>query len=81
MVENSLYHKLQHFGLEVPNIREVAILLSRGGLKPFQMDFKGATNEINGEVDPLNFGTETIFVYDPDGNLVEFIQLGRGIFS
>ena len=81
MVENSLYHKLQHFGLEVPDIREVAILLSRGGLKPFQMDFKGATNEINGEVDPLNFGTETIFVYDPDGNLVEFIQLGRGIFS
>ena len=75
------YHKLQHFGLEVPDIREVAILLLKRGLKPFQMDFKGATNGINGETDPLNFGTETIFVYDPDGNLVEFIQLGRGIFS
>ena len=66
IVENSLYHNT---------------LLLKGGLKPFQMDFKGDTNEINGEADPLNFGTGTVFVYDPDGNLVEFIQLGRGIFS
>jgi catechol 2,3-dioxygenase-like lactoylglutathione lyase family enzyme len=31
--------------------------------------------------DPLDFGTGTLFVRDPDGNLVEFLQMRRGIFT
>jgi len=31
--------------------------------------------------DPLDFGTGTLFVRDPDGNLLEFLQMGRGFFT
>jgi len=44
------------------------------------MDFEGKTKPIDSPEAPLDFGIGTLFVYDPDGNLVEFIQLGSGIF-
>jgi len=31
--------------------------------------------------DPLGFGTGTLFVRNPDGNLIEFIEEGKGLFS
>jgi catechol 2,3-dioxygenase-like lactoylglutathione lyase family enzyme len=30
---------------------------------------------------PLDFGIGTIFVRDPDGNLIEFVEKDRGIFG
>jgi hypothetical protein len=55
---------------------------SRSGasLKPFQMDFEGNTKPLNSPDDDLSFGIGTIFVEDPSENLVEFLQLGHGIF-
>ncbi len=80
-VDNSLYHEIQHFALQVPNMQEVLALLLDHGKKPFQMDFEGKTKDVNEANDPLDFGIGTLFVYDPDGNLVEFLQIGRGIFT
>jgi hypothetical protein len=36
---------------------------------------------VNSPDDPLDFGVGTLFVRDPDGNLVEFLQLGHGLFT
>jgi hypothetical protein len=30
---------------------------------------------------PLNFGVGSLFVRDPDGNVIEFLQPGHGIFT
>jgi catechol 2,3-dioxygenase-like lactoylglutathione lyase family enzyme len=78
--DNSLYHEIQHFALQVPDLYEIVDLLLEHNLKPFQMDFEGNTKEVKSLDDPLDFGIGTLFVYDPDGNLVEFVQIGRGLF-
>jgi catechol 2,3-dioxygenase-like lactoylglutathione lyase family enzyme len=77
----SLYHEVQHFALQVENLNEVRSILLDGGLKPFQMDFEGNVKEVASKSAELNFGIGTLFVYDPDGNLVEFLQLGVGAFQ
>jgi catechol 2,3-dioxygenase-like lactoylglutathione lyase family enzyme len=79
-VDGSLYHEVQHFALEVPDLRAVQHLLLSKKQKPFQMDFEGKTKAVSSVEDRLDFGIGTLFVYDPDGNLVEFVQLGSGIF-
>jgi len=80
-VDNSLYHEVQHFALQVPDLQEILALLLNNTQKPFQMDFEGKTKDVTSLDDPLDFGIGTLFVYDPDGNLVEFVQIGRGIFT
>jgi len=80
-VDNSLYHEVQHFALQVPDLREILHLLLDNNKKPFQMDFQGTEKQVTDRDDPLDFGIGTIFVYDPDGNLVEFLQIGHGIFT
>lgn len=77
----SLYHEVQHFALQVPNLREVAAALITRGLKPFQMDFDGNTEAIENIDGPLDFGLGTVFIRDPDQNLIEFLQLGHGRFQ
>jgi catechol 2,3-dioxygenase-like lactoylglutathione lyase family enzyme len=57
------------------------VLLLRHGLTPFQADFQGNTRVVSAPDDPLDFGTGSLFVRDPDGNLVEFLQMGRGCFA
>ena len=78
--DDSLYHEVQHFGLQVPDLREILALLLDHNQKPFQLDFKGNSREVASLNDPLSFGIGTLFVYDPDGNLVEFVKIGHGIF-
>ena len=41
----------------------------------------GVEEEVMSREDPLEFGIGSIFVRDPDGNLIEFLQLGHGIFA
>lgn len=80
-VDNSLYHEVQHFALQVPDLSEILALLLTNNQTPFQMDFQGNTKTVTVLDDPLDFGIGTLFIYDPDGNLVEFLQIGRGIFT
>lgn len=80
-VDNSLYHEVQHFALQVTDLRGVLKLMLSAGQKPFQMDFTGKEHQVSSADDPLDFGLGSLFVYDPDGNLVEFLQEGHGIFQ
>jgi catechol 2,3-dioxygenase-like lactoylglutathione lyase family enzyme len=79
--DDSLYHEIQHVALEVSNLTSVLSLLLSHHLAPFQMDFEGNTHNVSSKSDPLTFGIGTIFVRDPDGNLIEFIEVGHGIFK
>jgi catechol 2,3-dioxygenase-like lactoylglutathione lyase family enzyme len=74
------YDAARHFTLEVESLGEVARLLLAHGLRPYQVTVDQARrHEITSPDDPLDFGIGTIFVEDPDGNSVEFLQPDRGI--
>jgi catechol 2,3-dioxygenase-like lactoylglutathione lyase family enzyme len=70
----------RHFTLEVERLEAVADLLLTHGLRPYQLTVDQAQrHDIAAPGDPLDFGIGTIFVEDPDGNTVEFLQPDRGI--
>ena len=47
----------------------------------FQTGFDGSEKDVADRDDAMDFGTGSLFVQDPDGNLIEFLQLGHGIFD
>lgn len=71
----------QHFALEVPSLRDTARTLLRAGLKPYLATLEYRTHAVTDPDDPLDFGIGTLFVADPEGNTVEFVEPGRGIFA
>jgi catechol 2,3-dioxygenase-like lactoylglutathione lyase family enzyme len=74
------HNAARHFTLEVERLEQVASLLLQHGLEPYQLTVDQARRHaITSADDPLDFGIGTIFVEDPDGNTVEFLQTDRGI--
>jgi len=76
----------RHFALEVDNLEEIVALLLRHGYKPFQAELNKPDGSKPGrrnvmDTTDLTYGIGTIFVEDPDGNIVEFIDPSRGIFA
>ncbi len=71
--------RIQHFALQVTRLRDVLALLISAGELPFQMDVGMNEHVVTTADDPLSFGTETLFVRDPDGNLIEFVEQGKGL--
>ena len=71
----------RHLAIEVDRLESVLIPLLKAGLAPFQAALAGERQRILSPDQPLDFGIGTIFVHDPDGNLIEFVQKGRGIFT
>jgi len=78
---SGVHHEIQHFALQVQNLEETFRLLLAHDLRPFQMNFEGTEHALTDPDDPLDFGLGSVFVTDPDGNLVEFLEEGRGIFQ
>ena len=82
--DRSVYRQLQHTAFEVDNLDEVFERLTTAPahlkLAPFRMgvDMKEQSIKIPQDID---LGIGTIFVRDADGNLFEFVQRGRGIYS
>ncbi len=72
---------IQHVALQVPDLREILALLLDHGIEPFQMGFDWSYKLVTSPDDPLDFGIGTLFARDPDRNLIEFVQLGSGIFD
>ena len=71
-----------HVALETLDLHAVVARLLETGLKPFQteIDFS-KRQDVTAADQPLEFGIGTVFVLDPAGNVVEFIQRDRGIFA
>jgi glyoxylase I family protein len=77
----SPYGVVRHVALQVDNLQELLSRLLAASLNPFKVDFEMRKKPLTDLNDDLSYGTGTIFVSDPDGNLFEFIQIGRGLFA
>lgn len=72
----------RHFAIEVDSLESILAVLLDKGMAPFQSGLNLAERRtVTSKADPLDFGIGTLFVEDPDGNIVEFAQVNRGIFS
>ena len=72
----------RHFALRVDRLEDVVSILLAHGLTPFQATADQKHHRVIASAeDALDFGIGTVFVQDPDGNLVEFIEHGRGVFA
>lgn len=71
----------RHFAFEVDSLETVVSLLLAHGLKPFPAALDQTQRRNLTDISDLTFGTGTVFVTDPDGNLMEFVDTSRGIFA
>ena len=72
----------RHVALRVDHLEEVVARLLKHGYTPFQSDVKQSEHRpLRSKEQPLDFGIGTVFVRDPDGNLIEFVERKRGIFG
>ena len=70
----------RHFAFAVARLDALAAHLLRHGLRPYQLNVdQSGRHDIVSADDPLDFGLGTVFVEDPDGNTLEFLQRERGI--
>ena len=71
-----------HVALETHDLQALAAHLLEQGCKPFQteLDFT-KRKDVTSADQSLDFGIGTVFVIDPAGNVVEFIERDRGIFA
>lgn len=75
------HHAYRHVALQVPDLRKTLHVLLESGLEVKQVSFGGEEREITSTDDPLDHGVGTLFIRDPDGNVIEFLQLGHGLFT
>lgn len=75
------HHAYRHVALQVPDLRAILRVLLAGNVSVFQADFSGGERVAGSADAPLDFGVGSLFVRDPDGNLIEFLQIGHGIFT
>jgi len=71
-----------HFALQVKDLSQVLAMLLSAGQKPYQLSLASLEpNYVNNPQNSLSYGIGTLYVNDPDGNVVEFIDINRGIFA
>ena len=70
----------RHFAFQSNDLEGVVDDLLKAGLRPFQGTLDTKHRKELTDSSDLTFGIGTIFVFDPDGNLVEFVDPRRGIF-
>jgi catechol 2,3-dioxygenase-like lactoylglutathione lyase family enzyme len=75
------WHAYRHVALQVGDLHATLRALLAHGLVVSQIGFDGTRRPVTSPDDPLDFGIGTLFVNDPDGNLIEFLQLGHGVFA
>ncbi len=71
----------RHIALEVENLQDTVLLLLRHGLASFQSGLELAQQWHLTHANDLNFGIGTVFVADPDENVVEFAAPARCVFA
>ncbi len=72
----------RHVAFAVGRLETVVERLLHHGLQPYQATVDQSEHHpVRDPGDPLTFGIGTVFVDDPDGNAIEFVQSGRGILG
>ena len=70
-----------HLALRVASLEAVRDRLLAAGLTPWQNGLDWSHRDVADPGVSLDWGIGTLFVLDPDGHAVEFIEAGRGIFA
>ena len=78
---NDLVDCARHVCLEGESLEEAVTTLLSRGLRPFQTEIDPTKRRELSDAKDLSFGIGTVFVADPEENLIEFMQADRGIFS
>lgn len=71
----------RHVAFQVASLDECAAYLLDKGLKPYQLASAQRRHEVTSTDDPLTEGIGTLFLDDPEGNTLEFVERERGIFA
>ena len=71
-----MFHYYNHLAFEAPSLRNSLKSALSLGATVFQMDHQGEEHSVADENDSLEFGLKTLFVRDPDNNLIELVQRG-----
>ncbi len=68
---------------QVADLPSVVATLLDAGERPYQLSLNPAEGrrDVASPQQDLDFGIGTIFCNDPDGNVVEFVDVTRGIFA
>jgi catechol 2,3-dioxygenase-like lactoylglutathione lyase family enzyme len=74
------HHAYRYVALQLADVRAVLHILPASRPRMFQADLVGDERDVVSTGDKLDFGDGSLFVRDPDGNLIEFLQMGHGIF-
>ncbi len=80
-VDKSPYRATQHVAIQVDDRHELVSRLIKAGVEPFQWTMEGVRSALTSADDSLTWGTQTVLTHDPDGNLLEFIEMGVGLFE
>ena len=71
----------QHVVFEVESLEETVLHLLRHGLTPFQSGLDLAQRRYFKDAGDLAVDIGTVFVINPDGNVMDFVDPARDIFA
>lgn len=70
-----------HLAFRVESLEATRDAVLAAGVVPWQNSLQWESRDITDDAASLDWGIGTLFIRDPDGNAIEFIQAGRGIFA
>ncbi len=71
----------RHIAFQVENLNDCCRHLLAKGLRPYQMSLTMEVFWLSDSEGPLDQGIGTIFLEDPEGNTLEFVERHRGLFA
>jgi catechol 2,3-dioxygenase-like lactoylglutathione lyase family enzyme len=74
-------HPQAHLALAVACLEAARDRLFAAGLVPWQNGLDWSHRDVADGSASLDWGIGTLFVRDPDGNAIELVEPGRGIFA
>ena len=71
----------QHFALQVDSLESLLAHLLERSISPWQATLDGQVHVVIDPADSLDFGLGSLFIADPENNVIEFVQKDKGLFA
>ena len=75
------HRSYRHIPLQASDSRAVLHALPRSRPSAVNAAVPGVEKPLASDLDPVDFGDGSLLIRDPDGNLVEFLELGQEALS
>jgi catechol 2,3-dioxygenase-like lactoylglutathione lyase family enzyme len=70
----------QQFALQVDSLHDLLAPLLHQHIDPGQASLDGQMHRIVDPADPLDFGFDSLFIVDPENNVIAFVEKNKGLF-